>query len=300
MRLQRGVRLAPADDGRWQIRWDFAEVSFLEGPACRHVLPWLVPRLDGTRTFGELLEAPDRPCPRELLQEALDGLTTSGCLAAADDADSDLELSLAALGFDSEAAHQRLQHVKVLVCGRSPLAEQIVAVARPQGLAAEIRALESIDCQADSERVLPVVVESDWSSQQLEAFNESALAGRQDWMLVGAWNQRVLVGPIFVPGETACYVCYRRRLDSHRQHQAAWQVFDQWQRGQSPLPEPAPVVPALGALAAAWTGWEALLHLMGQRVARTRGCVLVYYPEEMRLELERVLRIPWCPQCARR
>lgn len=299
VRLRHGVCVAPAGEGRWQIRWDFDEVSFLEGPACDEILPWLVPRLDGTRTTIELLEAADRPCSQQALEEVLLRLAENCCLSDADAPDNGLAEALDGLGVDSAAALGQARRMRVVVCGRSPLAELVLSVTRSQGLVAELLdAAEPLDALHRDEPVLPLVIESDWPAERLEALNDGALDRRRDWMLVGAWNRRVLVGPIFVPGETACYVCYRRRLDSHRQHRTAYQARDGWRRGQSLPVESQAVLPALASLAAAWTGLELFSHLSGASVARTRGNVLVYYPDETRLDVERVLRIPWCPKCA--
>jgi ribosomal protein S12 methylthiotransferase accessory factor len=109
--------------------------------------------------------------------------------------------------------------------------------------------------------------------------------------------RRVLVGPIFVPGETACYDCYRKRLDSHRRHLAAFQALERWQRDRNERPEPSPVLPAVARLAAAWTALEVFHYVTRVASPRTLGRVLVYDPAEARLGIETVLKIPWCPTC---
>src|SRR4029077_20160754 len=140
---------------------------------------------------------------------------------------------------------------------------------------------------------------TDWPTAELDHFNAWSIRRRQSWLLAGAWNRRVLVGPIFLPGHTACHACYRRRLDSHRQHRAAYEAFDQWQRGQTLPPDETPVLPAIVELAAAWTSLEVVSHVLEVRPCRIRGRVLVYFPDEARLDVEAVLRIPWCPACCK-
>jgi bacteriocin biosynthesis cyclodehydratase domain-containing protein len=108
----------------------------------------------------------------------------------------------------------------------------------------------------------------------------------------------VLIGPIFLPGETACYACYRRRLDSHRRHIEAFEHWDRWRRSQTDLLPAAPVLPAIADLAAAWTAVEVFHHVTGARNPRTLGRVLVYDSDEPRLNIETVLRVPWCPVCS--
>ena len=72
--IARGVVLAPADRNRWQARWDFDEVTFLEGESCHSVLPWLAARLDGVRSLAQLQSSPDCPCTPQQLAQVLEML----------------------------------------------------------------------------------------------------------------------------------------------------------------------------------------------------------------------------------
>jgi ribosomal protein S12 methylthiotransferase accessory factor len=148
------------------------------------------------------------------------------------------------------------------------------------------------------DRAFVVAVETDCTPATLERINSWALAGRRPWMLVGAWNRRLLVGPIFVPGETACYECYRKRLASHRAHLEAYQALEACRLTHSPAVPREPVLPALCDIAAAHAALELFHFATRLSPARTVGRVLVYDPVESETTVESILRIPWCPLCA--
>lgn len=292
-RLRPGVMLAPAGSGRWQARWDFDEVTFLSGSACDLVLPWLLPLLDGGSTVAELQAAAAGQCQPADVLNVLRCLDEQHMLTETESVESASALS---------AAGEPLGTIRVAVCGRSLLAERIVRAVSDHGMLASLSDLREVCDGAKSEgsppsSTIPVVVETDWGPDELERFNVFAVSRRWPWMLVAAWQRRVLVGPLFLPGETGCHACYRQRLASHREYLAAYESLDRWQRTRPAPPDPQPLLPGIADLAAAWTALELLAHFTGIQPCRVVGRTLVYQPDEARLSLETVLRVPWCQIC---
>jgi oxazoline/thiazoline synthase len=63
---------------------------------------------------------------------------------------------------------------------------------------------------------LAVVVVDDYVRPELESWNTASLASGQNWMLVRPVGIETWLGPIFVPGRTACWSCLAQRLRGHR------------------------------------------------------------------------------------
>ena len=181
------------------------------------------------------------------------------------------------------SALAKLRETEITICGSSQLAHAIVSSLTQQGFATPRRSEIQTMPALGSKSSLAIVVETDHTTAQLEAFNRRAIDAQQTWMLVGVWNRRVLVGPIFLPGETACYLCFRRRLDSHRRHLAASRALEAWRHSLASPPEKCdfaePVLPAIASLAASWTALESFSLVTGTRPVRTLGRVLVYQPD---------------------
>lgn len=299
LRLRRGVQIAPAGDGRWQVRWDFDEVLFLSGESCDLVLPWLIPCLDGRSTLASLEQLAAERHAGAALREILDCVEDHRLLemvdGVKDTAGIELTAAIEALGGDSRQLVPMLATKNVAVLGNSPLASRVAASLCSQGF-------DRVDLNDPEsplrEDAFVIAVETDCSTRQLEAINTWAISGRHPWMLVAAWNGRVLVGPIFIPGETACYDCYRRRLASHRAHLEAHRALQEWRLIQPAPTEPEPLLPAIAQLAAAHAALELFHFVTAVRPARTVGRVLVLHPADAGLTTEPVLRIPWCEACA--
>ena len=301
-RLRPGVVLAPVSPGRWQARWDFDDVTFLNGEVCDVVLDWLPPLLDGSRTVADLQFAAVGRCQPTDVLAVLECLDQQRLLTDQSHATSELSRAFEALTPHQVPVAEPSDRMQVVVCGRSLLAERIVRAVNDQGMLASLSDLEAVGDRPpttgrETSNPLPVVVETDWAPAAVERFNELAVARQVEWMLVGAWPRRVLVGPLFLPGETGCYCCYRQRLASHREYLEAYESLDRWQRTRAEPPDPQPLLPAIADLAAAWSALELLAALTGIRPCRIRGRTLVYQPDETRLSLETVLRIPWCAVC---
>lgn len=301
-RLRPGVLIAPISAGRWQARWDFDEVTFLSGSMCDVVLPWLPPLLDGSRTVAELQAASAERCQPTDLSHVLDCLDQQGLLQADDISPTGFAHACEALSSRGQSSTAMLSQTHVAICGRSMLANRIVRAVSDHGMSAIACDLQAASggfppFGSETSHTIPVIVETDWRPDELDQFNEFAVAQRRPWMLVGAWPRRVLVGPLFHPGETGCYACYRQRLASHREYLEAYEALDRWQRTRAEPPDPQPLLPAIADLAAAWSALELLAHVTGIRPCRIRGRTLVYQLDEARLSLETVLRIPWCSAC---
>jgi bacteriocin biosynthesis cyclodehydratase domain-containing protein len=254
--------------------------------------------LDGRATPDELLEEASGRNAANEFREILDWLRRQHLVEVVDPARApqsvDLGVALRVLGADPDEILPRLAALPILVLGCSPLAERIAAMVRNQGFA-DVRVASSGDQMLEAG--LTVAVETDVSVPELERLNRSALMAWRPWMLVGAWNRRLLIGPIIIPGQTACYVCYRRRLDSHRAHLAARRALEEWQLTHPPPPSPEPLLPALVELTAAHTALELFHFISGVLPSRIVGSVLVYSPVDAGLKVEPVLRIPWCSAC---
>lgn len=185
---RRGLRVAPADQGRWQVRWDFDEVTLLEGESCSRVMLWLTTELDGSRTLAELEELACRKGQQEDFHAVLECLSQEGFLCDADGDDrSNTELAsvLEQMQVDTASVMNRLSQTHLLVCGHSQLAERVAESARFQGMchtniASDQKSVfDMISPGNDAVNVLPVVIETDWTSDVLNSINEWALAGKK-------------------------------------------------------------------------------------------------------------------------
>lgn len=302
--LRPGVVIAPADSGRWQVRWDFDELTYLVGSAWSVILPWLVPLLDGTRTTADLLTCRPADCTADQALDGLQILQDQGFLQEAGELHvvSALDVALRSDTADATALRHELSETEVVVYGRSLLSHRLAQCAVRQGFSSHcINGRLQLPSSGRDCRRVPVVIETDWNPRELTDWNAQCLDQRQSWLLCAAWNSRVLIGPMMIPHETACYECHRRRLASHRRHIGAHRALDEWLRQRTDvsarLPE-EPLYPALADLAAAWAILELSAWVTKTRTSRIQGRVIVFHPSTAELKVETVLRIPWCNACA--
>lgn len=61
-----------------------------------------------------------------------------------------------------------------------------------------------------------VVLTRNYLHQELEAFNQHALANDRPWLLVKPVGMELWFGPLFLPGQTACWQCLAHRLRGAR------------------------------------------------------------------------------------
>ena len=61
-----------------------------------------------------------------------------------------------------------------------------------------------------------VVVTDDYLQDDLERFNQTALDQQYSWLLVKPVGIEIWIGPLFIPGQTACWQCLQSRLQGNR------------------------------------------------------------------------------------
>ncbi|MGH2970913.1 MAG: TOMM precursor leader peptide-binding protein [Gaiellaceae bacterium] len=199
------------ESGRSVLRYAGSVLEF-EGAAAERLLPHLLPLLDGTRSVddvvGELGEAV-RPAVEHALSllRAQDLLTEGGR-----DAGRCPEVLAATTGRTLTDVQQRLSTAEIHVLGSGPPAEAIGRLLQASG----IDRVERLEWDEPPPRTgFVVAAPSGAEVHRLAEWNEHALEAATDWMQVLPFDGRfAAVGPVFVPGETACHECFLVRRDS--------------------------------------------------------------------------------------
>lgn len=151
----------------------------------------------------------------------------------------------------------------------------------------------------EGEDDVAVVHEEVLRPSELREWNRVRVASRRPWLLVslqGAWAR---VGPLFFPGETACWSCYRARLASHRAHpeaERAWAALDRPLGASGPDRHAA----AVAALAAGEVARFTRRHALPPgklALPVLAGRVFVVDLDTLEGGSEAVWAVPGCPDC---
>jgi bacteriocin biosynthesis cyclodehydratase domain-containing protein len=283
-----------AEDGR-RIVFEHADRAvLLEGAAVRQLLPRLLPLLDGTRTVADIVAVVGVPA-KPAIVNALTLLAERGLLAAGPGVGGPAELrataeELASGGTAAPAvAARRIRSACVAVAGDSRVAVETARLLAGSGVLSVRR--RALDEPADGDDLL-VAAPSPAELGALRICNELALESRTTWLQALPFDGRMAaVGPLFLPGETACHVCYSLRRSASR-------GFGELERLLEEQPACAPAGPALELLVAAAVSTLALqwLALLDQRLP---GVLHAIEPEGgPRVTRHLVLRVPRCPACS--
>ena len=262
------------------------------GHTAVELLPRLLPLLDGTRTVAEIVAGLGEST-RGAVQEALRilddrALLTEAAPAGVPEAPRRTAEFLAA----SDAFGRRpaeilatLAATAVCVVGASDVAGLVASLVAGAG-ADRLERLDWDDAVPDG--ALAIVAPTDAEVARLPAWNERALGAGTEWMQVLPFDGLIAaVGPIFVPGQTACHACYRLRRSANL----------------SPIRDDAvgayPGCPAFDAILAGLAATVALRRLALADGLAVGVLVAVERVAELRCSRHFVHRVPRCPACSR-
>lgn len=304
--LKSYLRQIPEDDGV-TFRGGAATVT-LRGRSVHELLPDLLPRLDGTRTLAEL--GTDLPhVSEEVLLGALQVLQAQNLLADADaDADAaDGRASRAGAGYGQDSfwesvaggAPVRLDGAAALVGGQGQLAAETAEVLERSGVSARradsLVGLPTAGLPAGGTDVSLVVWCSDSpEAADLAAVNTSAVRAGVPWLAATLGANHATVGPLVLPGQSACHECFRLRLRGNRS------MLDDalGTPVATAVPRREPALPAyFVTLVAATAAAEAVRRLSGLARPATVGAFLSLTPAEAVASRHEVLKLPRCPVC---
>lgn len=291
-RVERRPLLAPwwrAVEDRDRLLFEHGgHVVELNGRAVRALLPALVPLLDGTHTVREIMEtlgdAAEAP-----ITKALTLLDAHGLLVDGPPSDSDAACYVASVcATTPTAASGALQSSRVGLFGSAPAG---VELSHLLGLAGTETEPWPLAHGARSRVDLIVAAPAAEEVEQLEDLNSRCLCDATPWLVLLPTNGRfVAVGPLYVPGQTACHACYLLRRGATSGFEEDFPLLE----GQ---PVRAPMPPAASTTMA---GLGALLCLrwLGARDPTLPGALYALELQgTLALTRHRVLRVPRCPAC---
>jgi bacteriocin biosynthesis cyclodehydratase domain-containing protein len=268
-------------------------VLALGGAAARTLLPRLLPLLDGTRTVDEIVAvvgvAAERAVAGALRLLRDNGVLVEGPPPACGDEFAETVSFLAAEGGESPATVAgRLTDASVGVVGSGLAGTEAARILRRAGVA-RIGLRRWDAAQPDD---LTVVAPGGPEAAELAAWNDRALATGRPWLLVLPYDGVFAgIGPLFVPGETACHECYRLR-------RAAAMGIGVLSDALDGEPVRAGGGPAL-AVAAGATATTHVLRWLAIHDPSLPGVLFALEPRGgLTLSAHAVLRVPRCPVCS--
>jgi bacteriocin biosynthesis cyclodehydratase domain-containing protein len=285
-------RLA-GDDGRLLVEHGGTVVTF-EGRAAASLLPRLLPLLDGTRTVDEI-EATLGRRVAPAVAHAL-GLLASNQLLVDGPRRSDDDPVTAAASFAAAVtrrvgqadALEAIANARVVVLGSSGTAVEIDRQLRLVGVGRVEARPRTTEPRDDA---FVVAAPSPGEVAGLADLNAFALEHRVPWLQVLPFDGRLgVVGPLFVPGATACRECYVRRRAACSGYDDDYDLVE-----REPVRTATP--PPLGLVAAGLACVIALRWLTSGDPSLPGRVYVVESGPVVRLRYDHVLRVPRCGAC---
>jgi bacteriocin biosynthesis cyclodehydratase domain-containing protein len=261
----------------------------LNGRAVRALLPALVPLLDGAHTVREILEllgdTAEAPIAKALTLLDHHGLLVDG---PAPEGNPAAWYVASVCSSPPEVASAALARSRVALLGSAPAGAEVLRLLESAGA---MTATTPWHVESDGHLDLILAVPTADEEHQLARLNERCLSHATPWLVLLPTDGRFAgVGPLYVPGQTACHACYLLRRGATSGYE---QDFPLLQRRSLRAPMP----PAASTIAA---GLAALISLrwLGARDPTLPGA---FYALELQGTLaitrHRVLRVPRCPAC---
>jgi oxazoline/thiazoline synthase len=163
------------------------------------------------KSFRQIFRELERDFPSDKIQEALDRLVDRRFIApTARSSPGHAAAYWASLGLPPEMAETNLQKVRVGV--------QSIDVAGKAELESALTALGVRVVKRGGD--LTVTLVSDYLEGRLDELNRQHLSDQTPWLLVQPSGIFPLVGPVFTPGDGACWTCLSERMKRNREVKA--------------------------------------------------------------------------------
>jgi bacteriocin biosynthesis cyclodehydratase domain-containing protein len=303
-RSQGGFRLRPglaiiAMDGAVQLRAGEEEIHLIETDAPEVVQP-LLEQLGQGLPREAILEAVGEE-HGQLLDAVVEQLAAQRLLLH-QPVDQEDEISLYLSHFMGYAPYPEIERPTgpVLVAGHRKCAALLARALGEHGIEVRVREDEGPSESELSGGSVKAIV-CIWEQPDLEMvlrLNAAACRGRTACLFVDLSHGRhATVGPFYIPGEGACYQCFRERW---RQNAAALEEFEAAQSAMLQRKEPLAaygILPAFRYQVVGMACAELVAYLARHRAVGTLNRAATVDLEGLRAWTEPVWQIPWCPTC---
>ena len=278
------------DDGERILFEHAGRVVELRGRAVRALVPSLLPLLDGAHTHAEIIgrlgEAAGSSVRKAL--EVLDahGLLADGPHVAGDDAAD--YVATACPEVSPSAARAALSASRVVVHGSSLAAAEVERLLASANVAVEwLDPVRELEATVDLVVTAPTPVEAG----ALRSANARRLEDGVPWLALLPSDGRVAtVGPLYVPGRTACHSCFCVRRGATSGFEDDFDLIE-----SRPLTAPRPN--AFDAMTAALAALVALRWLAAADPTLPGVAYALELTGVPTLTAHRVLRVPRCTAC---
>lgn len=145
---------------------------------------------------------------------------------------------------------------------------------------------------------LLVVPMERWNPLVLESINQWAIKTKTPWLLIQASSiSEGTIGPLFVPGQTACYMCLEARLRSNMRFHDEYEQLRDYLKEQQTTCQPCGSLHAFANVLAGFATIEVIKYLTGFTTPKLAGAFLSINWFNLNMEVHEVLRLPRCAFC---
>jgi oxazoline/thiazoline synthase len=166
---------------------------------------------EGGRSFREIIRELEQDFPSDKIHEALKRLIDRRyVLPASSSANGAVAAYWASLGLSPATAEQNLQKCRVRI--------HSIDVQGETELGAALSGLGVRVARRSPELMITLV--NDYLEERLDEVNQRHLSDGAPWVLVQPSGIFPLVGPVFRPGQSACWMCLAERMKRNREVKA--------------------------------------------------------------------------------
>ena len=253
----------------------------LSGRLYQLLMPWL----NGHHTVDEIVEQLQDKISAPEVYYTLMLMEQKGYIVESDvPVSSNLAIFCEHLNIEPNEAYHRLQATKVAVKtfgSHLPSSEFKTT-------------LESLNIQVAEEGDIEVILTDDYLQDGLDIFNEKALHVSRPWMLVNPVGTILWIGPIVVPGKTACWQCLAQRLGDNRPVEGFIQRHEDI---LTPLIPPLASLPSALQTALGMAATEVFKWIVQGENKRLEGVLVTHDTLTLESQNHSLVKRPQCPSC---
>lgn len=240
----------------------------------------IIPLIDGKKSCDEIVDMLSEKFSAAQVYYAFEILKNRGCITEDSSNFTPEEKKFwNSLGFHAKDIEEKLKNTPLsLVQIQSHL--EFASILEKHGI------------RISDDGKLTVVITDDYLHEKLSDINKKNLENRKPWLIIKPSGLTPSIGPLFIPGRTACYECFSLRYRANRELND--HIFQKKLRGKiSPsvaLPFTSDVLYSLAVL-------EIARWISEGENKRLEGRIVSYNSRDLKIEEHVLIRRPECKAC---
>lgn len=157
-----------------------------------------------------------------------------------------------------------------------------------------VKSCLALQIKVEKEGNIAVVLTDNYRNPKLEHFHKKSLQTQKPWLLICPFGPQIWLGPLLIPGKTACWLCLLHALKNYRIEET---LIEDLQKREKPIGYHVADLPTAKGFAVNWAATELFKWIVEGKSVALENTITTFDFCTSQQVFHHVIKKTHCPSC---